>query len=198
LIPTSRSAKRRRPRPIPDQEGSRHQPRPGRVGAGRFDRARFGALSTRPDSAPDTGRPASGVLVPWFDCHCYRRPSRVSGSRQSLASHASRRRTMNLTRACAILALSLGATFVASAAPAFAQGGGGDVRAAGHCSAGQHLGVESQGGRWPNSARDGGRQQSGRPAVAGRHNGQQGPCVLGYPGHEGPVWFVLGGIADRQ
>jgi len=94
---------------------------------------------------------------------------------------------MNLTRACAILALSLGATFVASAAPAFAQGGGGDVRAAGHCSAGSTWALKAKGddGRI-RLEMDGGRQQSGRPAVAGRHNGQQGPCVLGYPGHEGP------------
>jgi len=52
---------------------------------------------------------------------------------------------MNLTRACAILALSLGATFVASAAPAFAQGGGGDVRAAGHCSAGSTWALKAKG-----------------------------------------------------
>lgn len=52
---------------------------------------------------------------------------------------------MNLTRACAILALSLGATFVASAAPAFAQGGGGDVRAAGHCSAGSTWTLKAKG-----------------------------------------------------
>ena len=52
---------------------------------------------------------------------------------------------MILTRACAILALSLGATFVASAAPAFAQGGGGDVRAAGHCSAGSTWALKAKG-----------------------------------------------------
>ncbi len=42
---------------------------------------------------------------------------------------------MNLSRAVAVIAVCAGASFAIGAAPAMAQGGSADVRAAGHCAA---------------------------------------------------------------